>query len=178
MDLEEALTLALSPTSISIFVSLAAASPCGLSSALSAVVLVGIIPVTPVLALAAAGLTDLEVSDPSLRPPLLAAAAAAYLAAAVALSGCRPAFSLATCYASVTASLALTSLFTKVSVHAAGAAGPILAMVEIAGPEWAPALVLLAPIFWARRRSHTPAQLALGALQASAVTALTLLLID
>lgn len=65
------------------------------------------------------------------------------------------------------AALALVTVLArwKISVHAAGVAGPTTALALITGAEAALLYLLLIPVAWARLelKAHTPAQLAAGA---------------
>ncbi|MEM1848592.1 MAG: ZIP family metal transporter [Thermofilaceae archaeon] len=80
-------------------------------------------------------------------------------------------------YAVITASYMLSAIVLaivtvlakwKISVHAAGIAGPTTALAMVVGEEAVPLYLLLVPVSWARLElnAHTPSQLAAGALVA------------
>jgi hypothetical protein len=80
---------------------------------------------------------------------------------------------IAIAYATVTATVAIVSLFFKVSAHTAGVAGPIIGLIWVFGLFVTPFLILAILVGWARWRQnlHTIAQLASGIFIAIVVTA-------
>jgi len=74
--------------------------------------------------------------------------------------------SLMLCYLGNTVLMMIISLKWKISLHAAGIAGPATAFVALLGSIAFPLLLLVLPVCWARLRLkvHTPAQVAAGAI--------------
>jgi len=61
-----------------------------------------------------------------------------------------PLIAITCCYLGVTFGGAIVSLFWKISLHSAGVAGPVTALVMIVSPYWAFLYLLLLPLGWAR----------------------------
>lgn len=76
------------------------------------------------------------------------------------------------CYISVTFAGAVISLFWKISLHLAGIAGPVTALVLLIHPLFAVLYGLLVPLGWARvfLRKHTVLQAVSGSLMSFAIT--------
>jgi membrane-associated phospholipid phosphatase len=74
--------------------------------------------------------------------------------------------SLMLCYLGNTVLMMVISFKWKISIHAAGIAGPATAFVALLGTFAFPLLLLVVPVCWARLRLnvHTPAQVAAGAI--------------
>lgn len=76
------------------------------------------------------------------------------------------------CYIGVTLAGAFISLFWKISLHLAGIAGPVTAMVVLLHPLWGFLYVLLLPLGWARwyLKKHTVPQVVGGSLLSIVIT--------
>lgn len=135
-----------------------------------------VLPLLPILVSAKRGETDIFVSERERRWKfyLLSILSYALGLAYTAWRGYALYATLCLSYALSAAALAAITVAAKwkISVHAAGIAGPTTALVCALGPECAPLYLLLVPVAWARYelRAHTPGQLAAGALVAAAVT--------
>ncbi|MBC7217262.1 MAG: hypothetical protein H5U36_03650 [Candidatus Caldatribacterium sp.] len=88
------------------------------------------------------------------------------------LSAPRELLAIALCYISVTFAGAVISLFWKISLHLAGIAGPVTALVLLIHPLFALLYGLLVPLGWARvfLRKHTVLQAISGSLMSFAIT--------
>jgi membrane-associated phospholipid phosphatase len=131
-------------------------------------------PVLPILIQARRGKVDLDVSVREMRTRFFLFSLACYVAAyAVYWSyQCDVMRVLAAAYFGVTLGVMLATLRTKVSVHAAGVAGPGTALIYVYGMAALPVVILWIAVVWARRtlRQHTLAQLVGGMLIGIAVT--------
>jgi membrane-associated phospholipid phosphatase len=76
------------------------------------------------------------------------------------------------CYVAVTLAGAFISLFWKISLHLAGIAGPVTAMVMLLHPWWMLLYLLLLPLGWARcyLKKHTVSQVVAGSVLSVAIT--------
>lgn len=76
------------------------------------------------------------------------------------------------CYIAVTLVGAFISLFWKISLHLAGAAGPITAMVILLHPLWGLLYLVLLPLGWARcyLKKHTVPQIVAGSFMSAMLT--------
>jgi len=83
-----------------------------------------------------------------------------------------PLLGITASYVFVTLAGALVSFFWKISMHLAGIAGPVTALVVYVHPLFALAYLLLLPVGWARLslRKHTLLQVVCGSLYSAAVT--------
>lgn len=90
----------------------------------------------------------------------------------VLFSAPRALLAITLCYILVTFVGAVISLFWKISLHLAGVAGPVTALVLLVHPLFALLYALLAPLGWARvfLRKHTVLQVVCGSLMSSAIT--------
>lgn len=81
-------------------------------------------------------------------------------------------FMISLAYVLVTSSLAVANLFWKVSIHAAGIAGPTTALVYVFGAKFAILYALLIPVCLSRYRlrAHTKKQLVGGIILSVIVT--------
>ncbi|RLG51977.1 MAG: hypothetical protein DRN96_03930 [Thermoproteota archaeon] len=143
-----------------------------------ALAFIAALPVAPVVASAASGRTDLNVSRREERPWYLAAALASYLVALALLDEVQPLARLARAYFMVTLGVLAASLRVKVSIHVAGLVGPTIALAIEAGAAHLLLLLLLPVVWWARLklRAHSSRELALGAAIAALLTALSYML--
>ncbi|MDK2897424.1 MAG: hypothetical protein PWP04_1544 [Candidatus Atribacteria bacterium] len=83
-----------------------------------------------------------------------------------------PFLGITACYLGVILVGAFISLFWKISIHASGLAGPVVALCYYFSPRWALLLVLLIPLGWARLQlgKHNFAQISAGALMSGVLT--------
>lgn len=88
------------------------------------------------------------------------------------LSVPRELLAITLCYVVVTLVGAVISLFWKISLHLAGVAGPVTALVLLVHPLFAVLFGLLVPLGWARvfLRKHTVPQVISGSLMSSVIT--------
>lgn len=143
---------------------------------LLSVVFVSVLPTVFVLSLARKG----RVSDPDLPRreerfvPYLSIVGmySALYALLYALAAPRALLAITLCYITVTLVGAVVSLFWKISLHLAGIAGPVTALVLLVHPLFAVLFGLLVPLGWARvfLKKHTVLQVISGSLMSSAIT--------
>lgn len=143
---------------------------------LLSVVFVSILPTVFVLSLAKRG----RVSDPDLPrreerfvPYLGIVGMYGVLYALLhALVAPRALLAITLCYITVTLVGAVISLFWKISLHLAGVAGPVTALVLLVHPIFGVLFGLLVPLGWARvfLKKHTVLQVISGSLMSSAIT--------
>ncbi len=83
-----------------------------------------------------------------------------------------PLLAVTLCYLGVTLAGAFISLFWKISLHLAGVAGPVTAMVMLVHPWWSVLYLFLMPLGWARwyLRKHTLSQIIAGGLLSMGIT--------
>ena len=142
-----------------------------------AFVFLGVAPIVAVLAGVAMGKVDVFVSRRSDRPvyfvPAVASHAVGGWVFTVLGDWLLAVFAFA--YAAVTASILLVTFVEKVSVHAAGVAGPTTFMVLAFGAAYSVLYVLVLTVGFARLclKAHTTKELILGTLIAVTVTILT-----
>lgn len=89
-----------------------------------------------------------------------------------ALSAPRALLAITLCYILVTLAGAVISLFWKISLHLAGVAGPVTALVLLVHPAFAVLFGLLVPLGWARvfLKKHTVLQVVAGSLMSFLIT--------
>ncbi|MGQ9473061.1 MAG: hypothetical protein ACUVQZ_06675 [Candidatus Caldatribacteriaceae bacterium] len=87
-------------------------------------------------------------------------------------SASKPLVAITWCYIAVTVVGAVISLFWKISLHLAGIAGPVTAMVMLLHPGWGFLYLLLIPLSWARcyLKKHTLSQVVFGSLVSASIT--------
>ncbi|HXL02593.1 MAG TPA: hypothetical protein PK016_05680 [Candidatus Atribacteria bacterium] len=137
---------------------------------------VGVFPILLVLFLTKKG----KVSDPDLPNreerffPYLMICSSYLLALVIFLlaSAPLPLVAITCCYLGVTFVGALISLFWKISLHLAGIAGPVTALVMILNPYWAFLYLLLVPLGWARiyLGKHNLYQVVAGSMMSMVIT--------
>ena len=81
-------------------------------------------------------------------------------------------FALSMAYVCVTSVVVIFNLFTKISAHGGGIAGPITALFFVFSWNAAPFLILLPIIAWSRikLKAHTPLQIVAGMIISIIVT--------
>ena len=149
-------------------------SPIGLgllqpsSSILICFSLLAFFPFLPVLYFYRKNVVDLDISKKEMRTPFFVIAAAFYSIAAIIffVTNTTILFSLAASYAFVTIILLLVNMFWKVSVHSAGVAGPIFALVFVFGFMALPLSLMIILVSWSRikLKKHTFTQTFVGSL--------------
>jgi len=156
-------------------------SPMGISpiltqttSILLGTLFLSVLPVAPIAYYASKGIIDRDITDRKKRPRFFAMSLIGYSLGAVTfgLLNATSMMVLSLAYIFVTLSVALISLFWKVSVHTTGIAGPVTGLTYVFGWVVTPLYLLLLPVGWARLklRAHTPAQLVVGVIVAFLVT--------
>ena len=132
-------------------------------------------PILPLSMLVILGRLTIDVKNRRDRPLLYLAAIIVYsLGALTAWYFHNHAMTvLAVSYAAVTSTVAMVSLFWKISAHTAGVAGPLTGIIWAYGPLLAILLVFVILVAWARwcEKLHTIGQLAAGIIIAILVTA-------
>lgn len=155
-------------------------SPDILLSAILGVSFLAAIPSIPFLYLLKKRLTDMDIRSRRIRAAVLTAAIASYAASSAVFYylNYHAMFAISLAYLFVTAAIMLNNLFWKISIHAAGIAGPTAALVFVFGTGLVPLYVLTAAVFYARLKlkAHTLAQLFGGAVAGIVVTFLTYLI--
>ena len=143
----------------------------------SAFVFLGAVPTVAVLAGVAKGKVDVFVSKRSDRPVYFVPAVASHVVGGwvFTMFGDWLLAVFAFTYAVVTASILIVTFVEKVSVHAAGVAGPTTFMVLAFGAAYSVLYVLVPTVGFARLclKAHTTKELVLGTLIAVIVTVLT-----
>jgi hypothetical protein len=149
-------------------------SPIGLgllypsSSILICFSLLAFLPFLPVLYFYRKNVVDLDISKREMRTPFFVIAAAFYSIAAMIFFATDTTilFLLAASYAFGTIILMLVNMFWKVSVHSAGVAGPIFALVFVFGFTALPLSLMIILVSWARikLKKHTFTQTVIGSL--------------
>ncbi len=143
----------------------------------AAFVFLGVAPIATVLAGVAKGKVDVFVSRKSDRPVYFVPAVASHAVGGWVFTvlGDWLLAVFAFTYAAVTASILLVTFVEKVSVHAAGVAGPTTFMVLAFGLTYSVLYVLVPTVGFARLclKAHTAKELILGILIAVIVTVLT-----
>lgn len=131
-------------------------------------------PVLPFFYFLERKIIDFDASDRRKRTTILLAASANYAAASAVFYWLdyHAMFSISAAYFFVTSAVLIINLFWKISIHAAGAAGPTTALVYVFGTGLLPLYILTAVVAYARFRlkAHTIPQLAAGAIIAAVVT--------
>ena len=135
------------------------ASPIGLgpvlnplSSILICLVVMVILPITPIVYEAWKGNVDLDVSERESRTKFFAFSMMCDVIAFVVFGylGCHIMSTLAAAYFSVTTGVLLVSLRSKISVHGAGVGGPGAALIYVYGPLAFAVVVVWALVVYSR----------------------------
>ncbi|RDE15885.1 MAG: hypothetical protein C4K49_05415 [Candidatus Thorarchaeota archaeon] len=143
-----------------------------LSIVLVCLVFMVVLPLSPIVFQAWRGKVDLDVSAREMRLRFFVFSLVCYTFAYVIywLFQCSLMSVLAAAYFGVTLAVMISTLRTKVSVHAAGVGGPGTALLYVYGMLAVPVLVLWVAVVWARAylKQHTLVQsvagLAIGAI--------------
>ncbi len=154
-------------------------SPNILLSSILGISFLAVIPTLPFLYLLKKRLTDMDIRSRRTRASVLAAAAASCAASSAIFYylGYHAMFAISLAYLFAAAAVAINSLFWKISIHAAGVAGPTTALAYVFGIGALPIylLVLLTAFVRFRLKAHTLPQLMGGAAVAIIVTLLAYL---
>ncbi len=152
-------------------------SPDALTSIIVGVLFLAAIPSIPVFYFFEEGVVDIDIRNRKRRTLFFFFAILNYIAAALIFYylGDRLMFLISLAYFLVTCSIALINLFWKISVHAAGVAGPTTALVYIFGKEIIPLYIFTIVIIYVRikLKMHSLSQLLAGTIVAIAMTFLT-----
>jgi membrane-associated phospholipid phosphatase len=144
------------------------------ASILLGTLFLSVLPIAPIAYYAWKGTIDIDITDRRKRPKFFAMSLVGYSLGAVTfgLLNATSMMVLSLAYIFVTLSVALISLFWKVSVHTTGIAGPVTGLTYVFGWAAAPLYLLLLPIGWARLKlkAHTILQLIAGIIVAFFVT--------
>ncbi|RDE16325.1 MAG: hypothetical protein C4K47_01720 [Candidatus Thorarchaeota archaeon] len=144
------------------------------TSVIICLVLMVVAPVSPIVIQAHRGKVDLDVSAREMRLRFFAFSLLCYVAAYVVYwwLQCDIMRVLAAAYFGVTSAVMITTLRTKISVHAAGVGGPGTALLFVYGMAALPVVILWIAVVWARTtlRQHSLAQSVGGILIGMAVT--------
>jgi membrane-associated phospholipid phosphatase len=142
----------------------------------------GIVPILTILLMMKKGIIhDVYASERSTRlKPFLAATASYACGVLVLLIMGAPTYvtALMGCYLVNTVVMMTITLKWKISIHASGVAGPSTFLVFLFGALWAPILLLMVPVGWARIHlgAHTFNQVAAGFLLTILLTWLQLMI--
>ena len=133
-----------------------------------------VLPITPIVIQAWRGSVDLDVSERASRPKFFLWSILCYALAYViyTLTDCLIMSALAAAYFFVTAGVMLTSFKTKASVHVAGIAGPGTALIMVFGAPALLGIVAWLLVAWSRTvlQQHTLVQTLLGIVLGAAIT--------
>jgi len=147
-----------------------------LSSALTGILTLCVLPFVPVVYSARTGRTDLDVSDVRQRAPLYLPGLASYVGGATIFLTLNNKVMFAISFACICVASAtfLITLTWKISAHTAGVAGPSTALVFVFGAQLLPVYLLSFLMVWSRVKSgaHTPRQAIAGLIVAVTITAL------
>ncbi len=154
-------------------------SPNILLSAILGISFLAVTPSLPFLYILKKRLTGMDIRSRRTRASALAAAAASYAASSAVFYylGYHAMFAISLAYLFVAVAVAINSLFWKISIHAAGIAGPTTALVYVFGIGALPLylLTLLTVFVRFRLKAHTLPQLIGGTAVAIIVTLLAYL---
>ena len=173
----------LAPQSVAFLVVLilAFASPIGTGPLLNSlycfllgIAFIVVLPVSPVLVAYALGRTDIWVSSRTSRTPFFILAIMTYLIGSLIFfyGKSTAMYAISLSYVFVTLGVTLINLKWKISVHAAGIAGPSTALVGVFGLAALPIVALIVLVVWARikLKAHTPWQSIAGAIVGVLIT--------
>ncbi len=152
-----------------------------LQAAIIGVLTLAVLPVIPIFYYRRKGVVDLYVSDRKKRPSLFLFAIMCYALGAMMfkITQSRMMLKLALAYFFVSLSIMAITLFWKISVHAAGIAGPSTMFILVYGLNLLPIYLLTAVSIWARTivKAHTLLQAITGAAAAALVTTVVYIVI-
>jgi len=144
------------------------------SSILLCIMLMVILPITPILYSVRKGAVDLDVSDWESRTKFFIFSLPVYALAFLVYSvlGCVIMSALAAAYFTVTCGVALANQKTKVSVHGAGVGGPGIALILVFGWVAFPVILVWILVIWSRTvlKQHSLVQSILGVILGIIIT--------
>lgn len=147
------------------------------SNMLICILLMVVAPITPIVVQAKRGKVDLDVSKQEQRLRFFLFGILCYIAAYGVYWWVQSDVMriLAAAYVAVTSGVTLTNEYTKVSVHAAGIAGPSTALIYMYGVPALPIIGIWGLVVWARStlKQHSIAQGILGIVLGVFITAVT-----
>ena len=147
------------------------------SSILLCIILMVILPITPILYSARKGMVDLDVSEWESRTKFFLFSLPVYVLAFVVFSvlGCVIMSALAAAYFTVTCGVAIANQKTKVSVHGAGVGGPGIALFFVYGWIAFPVILVWIGVIWSRTilKQHSLVQSILGVVLGIVITLCT-----
>ncbi|MFX0097566.1 MAG: hypothetical protein ACFE7E_07385 [Candidatus Hodarchaeota archaeon] len=182
----KAISVILSPTGIAIVISgiFSFGSPIGVGIFnpiyifILGILLIGLFPIGAVVYERSKGKVSLEVPNKKERTHFLVLAIFFYVIGALVfyIVQCMIMVVICAAYITVTSTITAVNFKTKVSVHAAGAAGPLTAVVIIYGIWTVFVYSFVALVVWIRLKlgAHTPKELLAGTMIGIIITGLTL----
>ncbi len=145
-----------------------------LVSLLLAIIFLCIFPVVLILYFKQKGKVDIWVSNQNQRLPFYLVAIIGYIIGSIIfyVRDETTLFVLSVAYVGVTTAITISNIFSKISSHSAGVAGPLLAVTLVYGVLALPTFLLLPLVFWSRLKlnAHSLTQLTLGAIIGMVVT--------
>lgn len=148
-----------------------------LSNLVIVVIMMMILPITPILYSAKKGSVDLDVSDWSSRTKYFLFSLPVYAGVFIiyTLLDCMVMSSLAAAYFTVTSGVTIANLKSKVSVHGAGIGGPGTALFFVFGWLALPVVLVWVLVIWSRTvlRQHTLLQSVAGIILGILITLCT-----
>jgi len=144
------------------------------SSILLCIIMMVILPITPILYSVRKGAVDLDVSEWESRTKFFIFSLPVYVIAFLVYSvlGCVIMSALAAAYFTVTCGVALANQKTKVSVHGAGVGGPGIALILVFGWVAFPVILVWILVIWSRTvlKQHSWVQSILGVMLGIIIT--------
>jgi membrane-associated phospholipid phosphatase len=148
-----------------------------LESLLVCILLMVVLPITPILIEATRGNTDLDVSQRESRTKFFLFSLLCYSLSYLVYSylDCTIMSSLSAAYFTVTLTVTLATLKSKISVHGAGVGGPGMALILVFGLTAFPIVLVWIAVIWARiiLQQHSISQSIAGVLIGIIITAMT-----
>ncbi len=155
-------------------------SPNFFLSAALGILLLAVIPTLPLFYLLKKGQVDMDMTSRKIRAATMLTSIAGDIASSAVFYylDYRAMLAISLAYLFVSVAVAINNLFWKISIHAAGIAGPTTALVYVFGVSLIPLYILTATVFYVRMKlkAHTPAQLFGGVVIGIAITFLTYLI--
>lgn len=123
-----------------------------LSGLVIGIFLIGLLPIIPIILEVKKGNIDINVSERTMRPKfLIQAIVLSFISGLIFFSlQAVDLMVLSFAYSAVTLSILIVSLYWKISIHAAGIAGPLTAIAYILGWPFILLFIILLPVGWAR----------------------------
>ncbi|TFH08102.1 MAG: hypothetical protein E4H14_07110 [Candidatus Thorarchaeota archaeon] len=148
-----------------------------LSNILFCIIMMVVLPITPILYSARKGLIDLDVSEWESRTKFFLFSLPFYAGAFIVYSllDCVVMSALAAAYFTVTSGVTIANQRTKVSVHGAGIGGPGTALIFVFGWFAIPVILVWTLVIWSRTvlKQHSTKQSIVGVLLGIIITLCT-----